>query len=205
MKRKVLAAIALAIGAMLIFFAGVSYGAASIRLIVNGKDIASDVSPFIQNGRTFVPIRFVAEALGYPVKWDGNTRIVYVGIPPEGADLEPYEFGLNRVQFSLSSPARIAGVNYSRGFKLYDARFNLSGHYSVVNFSMGMLDNEPGPAKVIAYGDGKELAVLDLTKSDSLKDFTVGVNGIKQLELKAEPNSEWWTANPAVINVRGQK
>ena len=33
-----------------------------------------DVSPFIKNGRTMLPIRFVAEALGFNVQWDKKNR-----------------------------------------------------------------------------------------------------------------------------------
>ena len=33
-----------------------------------------DVSPVIRNGRTMIPLRFVAEAIGVDVKWDNKTR-----------------------------------------------------------------------------------------------------------------------------------
>lgn len=35
-----------------------------------------DVAPFIANNRTMLPIRFVAEALGFKVEWDDHTRTV---------------------------------------------------------------------------------------------------------------------------------
>ena len=34
--------------------------------------------PAIRNGRTFVPVRYVSEALGAEVFWDGGTRSVTV-------------------------------------------------------------------------------------------------------------------------------
>ena len=37
-----------------------------------------DVAPFIENNRTFVPIRFVAESLGYQVEWNDTTRQVII-------------------------------------------------------------------------------------------------------------------------------
>lgn len=37
------------------------------------------VEVFYYNGTTYVPIRAVSEAFGYPVQWDGNTRSVYIG------------------------------------------------------------------------------------------------------------------------------
>lgn len=38
----------------------------------------NDVAPFIYQSRTMLPIRFVAEALGFMVTWDANTRTVYL-------------------------------------------------------------------------------------------------------------------------------
>ena len=45
----------------------------------NKKDLASmDVTPFLnyQESRTYVPLRFIAEAMGYTVGWDGATETV---------------------------------------------------------------------------------------------------------------------------------
>ena len=38
----------------------------------------SDVAPFIHKSRTMLPIRFVAEALGFTVTWDAKTKTVYL-------------------------------------------------------------------------------------------------------------------------------
>ena len=35
-------------------------------------DIIMDCAPYIKGGRTYVPIRFISEALGYEVGWDGD-------------------------------------------------------------------------------------------------------------------------------------
>ncbi len=39
--------------------------------VVNGSDIQLEVSPFIKDGTTLVPLRFISENLGADVKWDG--------------------------------------------------------------------------------------------------------------------------------------
>lgn len=49
-----------------------------IRLVVDGKDITSLTSPVIENGRTLVPIRFVAEELGADVDWNEKDRRVTI-------------------------------------------------------------------------------------------------------------------------------
>jgi uncharacterized secreted protein with C-terminal beta-propeller domain len=39
---------------------------------------SNDVSPFVKNGRTLVPVRFITEALGAKVDWESKTRKVIV-------------------------------------------------------------------------------------------------------------------------------
>ena len=45
---------------------------------VNGQRITMDVAPLIMNNRTLVPVRFVSEAFGADVDWDGEARIVFI-------------------------------------------------------------------------------------------------------------------------------
>ncbi len=48
------------------------------RIEVDGKIIATDTEPFIYNGRTFVPIRAIAEGLGCEVNWDNVANKVII-------------------------------------------------------------------------------------------------------------------------------
>ena len=52
----------------------------STKLIknINGveADVNMDVAPFIKDGRTMLPLRYIAEALGFKVDWDRATRTV---------------------------------------------------------------------------------------------------------------------------------
>lgn len=54
------------------------YAESPIRLIVDGKPIAMDVEPVIIDGRVMVPARYVAEALGAKVEWDGANQAVVI-------------------------------------------------------------------------------------------------------------------------------
>ena len=53
-------------------------GSKTLVVTVDGvqKEVKMDVEPFISNNRTMLPIRFVAEALGFKVEWDDPTRTV---------------------------------------------------------------------------------------------------------------------------------
>ncbi|MBQ8837638.1 MAG: trigger factor [Clostridia bacterium] len=49
----------------------ITIGAATAT--VNGEEVALDAPAFIENSRTYLPVRFVAEKLGATVTWDGET------------------------------------------------------------------------------------------------------------------------------------
>jgi len=51
--------------------------------LVNGKETYIDsfnpnIMPKIINGRTFVPLRFVAESLGAQIDWDNKTQTIVI-------------------------------------------------------------------------------------------------------------------------------
>lgn len=46
---------------------------------VNGKEVTLDVAARIINGKTMVPIRFVAENLGFKVQWNQTDKTVAIG------------------------------------------------------------------------------------------------------------------------------
>lgn len=50
----------------------------SKNAMLNGKPYTLLQAPFIQNGTTMVPLRFVSEALGADVKWDSKTGNIYI-------------------------------------------------------------------------------------------------------------------------------
>jgi hypothetical protein len=66
---------------------GLTLGDTSVSLIiggsiayVNGQQKQLDVPAQVIKGNTFVPLRFVSEALGATVKWDGDAKIVYIAV-----------------------------------------------------------------------------------------------------------------------------
>ncbi|MFC4768008.1 stalk domain-containing protein [Effusibacillus consociatus] len=65
----------------------------NVKLMMNGVDktpaggsfwngIAQVPAALEYQGTTYVPVRYVSEALGYPVEWEGTTRTVFIGSKP---------------------------------------------------------------------------------------------------------------------------
>ena len=51
------------------------------RIIIDGadkSDVPDDSKPFIYNGRTYVPLRYIGESMGKKVLWDGDTKSIYI-------------------------------------------------------------------------------------------------------------------------------
>ena len=54
------------------------YAADPIVIEIDGKVVASDVAPVIENNRTLVPINTISRNLGWDIAWNGVTRQVTV-------------------------------------------------------------------------------------------------------------------------------
>ena len=63
---------------------------------INDIPYEMDVAPVIVDNRSLAPARYVAEAFGYFVNWDGNTKSVLINKTSkikDGTKDNPYEFG----------------------------------------------------------------------------------------------------------------
>ena len=50
----------------------------SAKAIVNGEEKELTAAPEIVEGRTIVPVRFIAQALGMDVEWDDASRTIII-------------------------------------------------------------------------------------------------------------------------------
>lgn len=73
-----------------------NYKSDEIKLIINsttaylnGVANSLDVAPQVINGRTMLPIRFVAEGFKFEVFWDGNNSVITITNNPNNSSVEP--------------------------------------------------------------------------------------------------------------------
>lgn len=80
-----------------------------LKINVNGKNINSDVKPYIKNGRTMVPVRFVSEELGLNISWDASARKVTVKDNSTSAELMigSDKMKKDNTEIKLDAPAEI--------------------------------------------------------------------------------------------------
>lgn len=67
------------------------------------------IVPFVQNGRTLVPVRFISEAFGADVSWDSSSETAVITIEGKKIELTPdrFEMTINQSKKNLEVPARI--------------------------------------------------------------------------------------------------
>lgn len=65
------------------------------------ETLTMDTAAVIMNNRTYVPVRFLAEALGAEVRWDQWNRVAYINLLPDFEEPEKYDAdGLMLAQYA---------------------------------------------------------------------------------------------------------
>ncbi len=172
-----------------------------IKLVVDGVPITpkdangKEVEPFAFEGTTYLPVRAVGEALGKDVKWDGETKTVYVGEIPGKINYlvdvcPPYETeDYHEYHSSKAEFFKMGGKDYSNGFILdsYDdgyALVNLNGEYDSLTMDVGHVDGtDMYDSALDIYLDGEFSQSIDLSCEMSVKNVTIPLNHALQVKF----------------------
>jgi len=165
-----------------------------VNIVVNGRPLQADGidSPFILEGRTFLPVRLVSEALDVPVDWDGSTRTVYLGAGTTGRPLfettpTVASQSITTVSGSMSGRSfdtimRASGASTGWG------EFNLNGQFNSISGVLGRLNNAAATSNIVFIGDGRELARFPVDGTTVAHDISVDVSGVLVLRIEILPN-----------------
>ncbi|NSL51644.1 stalk domain-containing protein [Calidifontibacillus erzurumensis] len=183
----------------------------SVKIFADGKPLNLQSEPLNIEGKVYLPLRDIGEALGKKIDWDGVNNSIFIGANKNayrpstgiyqlkplygetyfqvgygGKDLlQPAEKGgkitLYRQNFSTINA--IAFLNGSSiGFQLHDHKYYLIRGLAGVDDS-NPSDSEKGIIKF--YGDNKEIATITTgTKRDEPVVFEIDISNIEKLEVK---------------------
>ncbi|MBM7550285.1 copper amine oxidase N-terminal domain-containing protein [Peptoniphilus gorbachii] len=148
-------------------------------IIVNDHIVYSDVYPYIKNNRTYVPIRFIAEELGYDVKWDGANR--KVTMTNDGTTVE-LTIGSNKMKVNgktvlLDAPAEIRDDRTFVPLRAIAEAFGEKVDYSSDYKAVYIGDNPKYNAfyKVVYYYEKRETVISEYTIN--IATYKMNVNG----------------------------
>lgn len=77
-KGKYLFLILVIVVSFIYISTNICFASNDVRIIIDGEDFQTTPKPFIEKGRTFVPIRFISEKLGAKVDWNDEERLVTI-------------------------------------------------------------------------------------------------------------------------------
>lgn len=148
-------------------------------IIVNDHIVYSDVYPYIKNNRTYVPIRFIAQELGYDVKWDGANR--KVTMTNDGTTVE-LTIGSNKMKVNgktvlLDAPAEIRDDRTFVPLRAIAEAFGEKVDYSNDYKAVYIGDNPKYNAfyKVVYYYEKRETVISEYTIN--IATYKMDVNG----------------------------
>lgn len=92
--------------------------------------LTMDCAPYVRDGRTYVPVRFVSEAFGFCVGWDGNYQSAVILDPAAAADAIDADFSILNRALAGRLPTLAEGQSYQdniQGSMTYTAFDTLAG------------------------------------------------------------------------------
>ncbi len=122
----------------------VSFKNGEVKIEIDGERIYPDTAPMLIDGRTLVPIRAVAEKMGYSVAWDNENQLVIL-TSSNGKTILHFEIGSNIALKNLSKkieldvPAIIVGgrtyLPLRAVAEAMDAKVNWNGDERIVEIT----------------------------------------------------------------------
>ena len=98
-----------------------SGGTGDIGVYINGTAVDfPDAKPFLSDGRTYVPARFVSEQLGAAINWDSDTKVITI---KNGSDTFKLTVGSTKVTKNGSSVSMDAAPMLTDGRTMVPLRF----------------------------------------------------------------------------------
>ena len=183
----------------------------SIKIVIDGKPAVLQSEPLLIEGKTYLPLRDIGEALDKQVEFDGANNTIFIGEgeknyrPSTGIyQLEPLH-GETYLNVGYGGDDYLQPADEGGKISLYKQKFstinsiafldgssvafNLYDHkYYLIRGFIGVDDSNPSYTEkgiVKFYGDGKEIATITTgTKRDEPIPFEVDVTDVEKLEIK---------------------
>lgn len=156
---------------------------------IDAGDTHGNPDAFIYNGTTYVAVAAVSKSLGENVKWEGNTKSVYIGKHVGSSSYllnvcPPYQ------TYSLyDTPATVtmSGVKYANCMRTSGfALFNLNGKYNTLSFDVGHMDGRSMKTgtQYNIYLDGTLVFSIDLDPEAFPEHVEIPLNGALQMKIE---------------------
>ena len=190
------------------------------RVVVNKVEqkIDSKTKPFVYNGTTYVPLKFIADALGESVSWEGSTGTIYIGDTENATaahfgtdvmhslwDREDDRTNTSSYKYSYGNTSKYVYDNLQNKYTSYivlgtagfegrygELTFPLNGQYSTFKATLGVTNDYTNVASGILKikVDGREVYNKTVNAGDLLTPIQLNVKGANNITFVLEGNRE---------------
>ena len=179
-------------------------------------DIVMDCAPYIKHSRTYVPIRFIAKALGYKVGWDEELRtailldrdaladqidgqFTIINKAMQGSSASALEEGKN-IRADVKGNLTVTAFDTINGDKTYEASLTaaeiLGEEAANVKLSVKLSDN-------VAEELEKQLAGSGTDAEESAALLRLMVDGLEDMEVILNRKGQGWLRMAALDELAG--
>ncbi|SHJ47470.1 stalk domain-containing protein [Tepidibacter formicigenes] len=126
----------------------------TISIKVDGNTISTDQDPYLENSRTFVPIRFIAEALDIDeINWDDNTQNAILKNENTTIKLPIHsnKAVINGKEITLDAPTNIYNGRTFVPIRFIAEAFNCNVNWDDKNYTVNINTNKSVQASSTAY------------------------------------------------------
>ncbi len=160
--------------------------AAGIDIVIdaplNGHNsfyLKTDAAPFLENGRTMVPLRSIAEALGFKVDWQSSNNLIVITSSNKAVVMSPgkLEATVNGTPVTLDVAPKLVGSRTFLPLRFVSETLGYNAYYSTKNVKSG------GAVDIF-------ITSYSLIKDDEITAITSGKSNFYAVPGKnAEPSS----------------
>lgn len=179
-------------------------------------DIKMDCAPYIKNNRTYVPIRFISEALGYEVGWDSAFQTaVLVDKAALAAEIDKDFTILNKVQASRflalgEGESSLADSQLSLKATLFDTLNGSKTYTADLSGATLMNAQAVNGSYTFTFSDNVLEALTELMVSagaEAEEAAMVGavISGMKELEVVMTAEGKVYAHAPILDEMSGQE
>ncbi|MDP4180707.1 MAG: stalk domain-containing protein [Bacillota bacterium] len=173
----------------------------TIKMKLNGTDFTpkesdgSFVKPIIYNGRTYLPVRCLGEALNIPIEWEDATKTVHIGgisesVPITNEDM--YKCLLNTIFTKDAELLSASGKTYKWGIvnekpnltSMFSCNFYPNSKYKYFKASI-FVDDKTEKAQTIEFKK-------DSSSGEIIKSITVNPGETYELNMDITGVNEMW-------------
>lgn len=172
-----------------------------------------DQKPFTYNGTTFVPLRFIADKLEQPIKYDAKSQTIYIGkFDGEkvylGDGKTHSDYDATALSFEYGSGSKTIKDNLKKEYSKYllfkyeptmtekpsgkfvfDLNKNYTKFYATIGFTedSGEIDK---PIQVRIYADDKRIYANEIERGRLPADINLNITDTIKLRIETDLDSE---------------